>query len=76
MSGIPIPNCEVPVHTEPDRPLYSWLWFAIGGADPYWNSLFLEPNCHYWLAQIKIPDRAVLRLRGGYPHARYASLQS
>lgn len=61
---------------EHDHPLHSWFWPAVHGGDPFWNIWYSEPNCRYWLSQVRIPAGATLRLRGRFPHARYASLQT
>jgi hypothetical protein len=37
------------------------------------NSQFPDAGATYWFASIVVPDGAVVRLAGEYPHARYAS---
>ena len=63
----------VPVSTTVlDQPVSSCFWSEPINREQS-NSQFPDSGATYWFASVTVPDGAVLRLRGEYPHARYAS---
>jgi hypothetical protein len=55
-----------------EQPMSSCFWSEPINRDQS-NSQFPDAGATYWFASFTVPDGAVVRLRGGYPHARYAS---
>ena len=49
-----------------------WTVGAINGDRS--NIAYPDAGANYWAAQYVIPPGATLRLKGGFPHARYASV--
>ena len=55
-----------------DQPVANCFWSEPVNREQS-NSQFPDAGATYWFASITVPDGAVLRLQGDYPHARYAS---
>lgn len=51
-----------------------WSVGAINGGSL--NIAYPDAGANYWAALYTVPQGATLRLRGTYPHARYASIQA
>jgi hypothetical protein len=55
-----------------DQPLSSCFWSEPINREQS-NSQFPDSGATYWYSAVVVPDGATVRLRGEFPHARYAS---
>ena len=59
----------------PARPGESCFWSAAVTAEAN-NTQYPDSGAAYWFSGYTLPEGATLTLYGGYPHARYASLNA